>query len=152
MFHSRNINNRINKIHHRALKLVYNNELNSSFVNLLEKDASVSIHQKNLQYLAIEIFKAKNDISSSLMKEMFIFVNKPYDLRNNTVLSRRKIKTEFYGTETISNLAPQIWDLVPSSLKEAKSLNIFKREIKKYKFLKCPCKLCKTYISNLGYI
>ena len=152
MFNSRNINNRINKIHHRALKLVYNNELNSSFENLLEKDASVSIHQKNLQYLAIEIFKAKNDISSSLMKEMFIFVNKPYDLRNNTVLSRRKIKTEFYGTETISNLAPKIWDLVPSSLKEAKSLNIFKREIKKYKFHKCPCKLCKTYISNLGYI
>ena len=56
MNHSRSLNNRINTLHERALRLVYN-DFTSSFAELLEKDNSVTIHQKNLQNLAIEMFK-----------------------------------------------------------------------------------------------
>ena len=49
MFHSRTLNNRINKIHERALRLAYKNETFLSFGDLLKRDRSVSIHQKNLQ-------------------------------------------------------------------------------------------------------
>ena len=59
MFHSRTLNNRINKIHERALRLVYKNETFLSFDDLLKRDRSVSIHQKNLQILATEIYKTK---------------------------------------------------------------------------------------------
>ena len=59
MFHSRTLNNRINKIHKRALRLVYKNETFLSFDDLLKRDRSVSIHQKNLQILATEIYKTK---------------------------------------------------------------------------------------------
>ena len=60
MFHK--LNNRINKIHKRALKLVYkDNKL--SFNDLLELDNSVTIHQRNLQILATEIFKVKNSLA-----------------------------------------------------------------------------------------
>ena len=48
MFHSRTLNNRINKIHEKALRLVYKNEAFSSFDDILKRDKSVSIHQKNL--------------------------------------------------------------------------------------------------------
>ena len=44
MFHSRNLNNKINQIHERALKLVYQNNL--SFPELLDLDNSVTVHQK----------------------------------------------------------------------------------------------------------
>ena len=60
MFHSRNMNNRINKIHEKALKLVYKDETFFSFDDLPKRDKSVSIHQKNLQILATEIYKGKN--------------------------------------------------------------------------------------------
>ena len=60
MFHSRTLNNRINKIHEQALRLAYKNETFSSFDDLLERDKSVSIYQKNLQILATEIYKTKN--------------------------------------------------------------------------------------------
>ena len=49
MFHSRNLNNKINRIHERALRLVYQNNL--SFSELLEIDNSVTVHQNNLQVL-----------------------------------------------------------------------------------------------------
>ena len=56
MLHSRTHNNKINRIHERALKTVYF-DYNSSFNELLDKDGSFTIHQKNAQSLAIEIYK-----------------------------------------------------------------------------------------------
>ena len=52
MLHSRKLNNRINKIHERSLRLVYR-DYNSSFDELLRIDNSRTIHQTNLQKLMI---------------------------------------------------------------------------------------------------
>ena len=56
MFHSREINTRINNLHFRALRMVYQDE-NSSFEELLKRNYSVTIHHRNLQFLAIEMYK-----------------------------------------------------------------------------------------------
>ena len=61
MFHSRNLNNKINRIHERALRLVYHNNL--SFSELLHRDNSVTVHQKSLQVLVTEVYKVKNGIA-----------------------------------------------------------------------------------------
>ena len=57
MFHGRQINDKINKLHERALRIVYNGTLRS-FENLLIKDKSLTIHHQNIQSLMIEIYKA----------------------------------------------------------------------------------------------
>ena len=67
MFCSRTLNNKINKLHERALRLVYKNET-LTFDELLELTNSVTVHQRNLQKLAMEIYKAKNDISPKPMQ------------------------------------------------------------------------------------
>ena len=59
MCHSRGLNNKINNIHKRALRIVYQDK-KLNLQDLLQKDKSVSIHLKNLQYLATEIYKVKN--------------------------------------------------------------------------------------------
>ena len=59
MCHSRKLNNKINRLQERALRIVYNDK-SSTFYQLLEKDKSVTIHTRNLQYLATEIFKVKS--------------------------------------------------------------------------------------------
>ena len=59
MFCSRAANNRINRIHERSLRIVYNDNT-LSFLELLDKDCSVSIHHRNLQVLCIEIYKIKS--------------------------------------------------------------------------------------------
>ena len=56
MFHSRTINNKINRLHERALRLVYS-DYNSNFDELLRKNESCSIHDRNVQTLAIKICK-----------------------------------------------------------------------------------------------
>ena len=69
MFHSRAINNRINRIHERALRIVYN-DIFSSFDQLLLKDKSFTIHERNIQTLAIELFKIINGYSPEIMKDV----------------------------------------------------------------------------------
>ena len=70
MFHSRHLNNKINKIHERALRNAFKDYV-SSFDILLERDKSVTIHTKNLQILMIKIFKTQNNMNPSFMNEIF---------------------------------------------------------------------------------
>ena len=107
MLHSRTMNNKINKIHEKTLRLVYKDEKNLSLDDLLKKDQSVSIHQRNLQILATEIYKAKNDLGPEIMKDIFHSVQKPYNLRNDSTLQRRRNRKVYFGMESISSLAPK---------------------------------------------
>ena len=78
-FHDRALNNRINKIHERALRVVYQNK-NLSFSELLELDSAVTIHEQNLQVLVTEIFKVKNNLSPEIIKQVFDFQEPYYNL------------------------------------------------------------------------
>ena len=106
MFHSRTINNRINKIHERALRLVKKHETGLFFDDLLKKDKLVCIHRRNLQILATEIYKVRNDLGPEFMKDIFHFVKKPYNMRNDSTLERRRNRTVYFGTESIYLLLP----------------------------------------------
>ena len=70
MCHNRTYNNKINRLHERCLRLIYNDK-HSSFEELLEKDNSVSIHHKNLHVLATEMFKVHIKSSPEIMQEVF---------------------------------------------------------------------------------
>ena len=147
MFHSRTLKNRINKVHERALRLVYKNETFLYFDDLLKRYRSVNIHQKNLQILATEIYNTKNDLGPKIMKDTFHFIQKPHNLRNDPELQRRRNRTVYFGTESIS---PK--EIIPSDIRSANSLGIFKEKIKFWTTDKCPCRYCKTYIGNVGFI
>ena len=71
MYCQRQSNNLINKIHERALRIAYNDYV-SSFETLLEREGSISIHQKNIETLATEIFKTKNDLKPKLYEKHFL--------------------------------------------------------------------------------
>ena len=68
---SRKMQNRINKLHERALRVVYKNK-NLTFEQLLEKDQGYTIHERNLQKLAVEMYKVKNGLCPEVMKELFV--------------------------------------------------------------------------------
>ena len=69
MFHDRNINNKINRIQERALRVAYKDDT-SPYEKLLEVDNSVSMDQKNLQLLMVEIYKIRNHLNPSFMMEI----------------------------------------------------------------------------------
>ena len=67
MFHDRSVNNKMNKIHEKVLRIA-NKDSCPSFDDKLKKAESVSIHQRNLKLLATEIFKTQSNLNPNFMK------------------------------------------------------------------------------------
>ena len=152
MCHSRANNRKIKMLHERCLRIIYNDK-QSSFTELLNKDSSVSIHIRNIQRLAIEMFKFYNGLSPPLMNNTFkLREENPYNLRNVSEFSRPMINSVYHGTESISFLGPKIWDILPEKLKNIETLEVFKKEIKIWKPDNCPCRLCKVFIEGVGFL
>ena len=112
MFHDRNSNTKINRIQGRALRIAYKDNT-SNFETLLEKDNSISVHQKNLQLLMIEIFKTKNQLNPPLMLEIFEEKALPYQLRCSSTLKSTKSEnhmlwdrySEVHGSKSVGKIA-----------------------------------------------
>ena len=151
MFHDRRINNKVNKIHERALRIAYRDS-HSCFESLLERNNSVSLHQKNLQLLLVEIFKTKENLNPSFMKDIFVERTENYNLRSGNTLQLPKVRTTTYGIESVSFLGSLLWHALPESLKKSENLAVFKRKLRSWKGLDCNCRLCKIYIADLGYL
>ena len=152
MFHSRSLNNKINRLHERCLRVIYNDK-SSSFKELLERDNSISIHEQNVRTLVIEMFKVSKGISSTLFSEVFSYRdNNRYSLRSDSIFSLPPVKSVHYGTESIAFFGPKIWEIIPSDFKEIESLQEFKIAIKNWKLVNCPCRLCKTYVHGVGFV
>ena len=83
MFHSRRVNNKINHLHERSLRIVYKDNY-SSYVDLLAKDKSFTIHQKNIQSIGIELFKVKQNLSNVIMCNILKTRTLTYNLRSRT--------------------------------------------------------------------
>ena len=149
MFHSRTLNNRINRIHERALRIVYKDNI-SSFDELLIADNSFTIHERNIQTLAIELYKVAYNLSPKIM-HLILPLNDSVKYPVGNDFKTRNVKSVNYGQETLAHLGPKIWSIVPMEIKKF-SLSKFTKKIRKWKPVKCPCRLCKTYIRDLGFV
>ena len=109
MFHSRKLNNRINNIHERALRIVYR-DYESTLQQLLKQNKSVSIHQRNLQIFATKIFKIKNGLNPVIMEDVLTFKNLGCTFQNAEILNRSIVSSVKYGTETTTSLGVKIWE------------------------------------------
>ena len=151
MFHSRTLNNKINRLHERTLRLVYKNQI-LIFQELLDVDGPSTIHHRNLQKLATEKYKVRNKLSPIPIQHLFTEINTSYNLRNQRVWETSNIHTSNYGTASITYLGPKTWDILPVSIKSSESLTEFKMKVKNWKPVGCICRLCKSYIANVGFM
>ena len=129
MFHSRKMNNKINRLQERALRIAYKGYA-SSFLSLLEKDGSLTIHQKDVQLLITEKFKTTNNLNPSFMDEIFLQRSVTYNLRNTNTFLLPMVHTVNHGTETIRYRGQRIWRSLPQEIKNSHSVQQFKNNIK----------------------
>ena len=67
MFCSRQMNNKINRLQERGLRIVYDDYI-TSFKDLLKRDNTVTIHHRNIQKVAIEMFKVKYNLCPEILQ------------------------------------------------------------------------------------
>ena len=69
-----------------------------------------------------------------------------------SIFSTRYIKSVKFGKDTIAHLGPKVWNIIPESIKDEPTLIGFTKNIIRCKPTTCPYRLCKTYVSGVGYI
>ena len=145
-------NKKINKVHYKFLKMLYD-DTTSTYNQLLIKYNEFTVHQRNIQKLMIEMYKVKNELGPSLLGDIFNKANyKGPTLRSGKDSYRPNINTHKYGEKSLENIGNINWNLVPNHLKELKTLEEFKIAIKDWKTDKCPCYLCKDFLTGVGVV
>ena len=69
--------------------------------HLLIKDKSFTIHHQNIQFLAIEIYKAIHNLPGGNIRELFVRNNHNYNLGSKSERKTRTLK----GNGKVSDLA-----------------------------------------------
>ena len=99
------------------------------------------------------MYKVANGMSPDVLNEVFKLRNTAHcNLRHTSHLSTDSIHSVHNRTESASYLGAKIWEQIPAAIKN-KTLDSFKKEIKKWKpNNECPYRICKTFVSNLGFV
>ena len=119
------MNKKINHLHERVLRIVYKYYI-SSFEDLLKRDKSITIYHKNIQSLAIELFKVKQNLSDSILRNIFQARPISYNLRAQIDFIRSNTSTSQYELNSMRCFA-----LIPLEIKRLVSIESFKEKIKK---------------------
>ena len=98
------------------------------------------------------MYKVKNELYPQIMLDFFKEITHPYKLRDGLICGYYKIKIVSYVTETITYLCPKIWSIIPDKIRESASLETFRPKINLRKPNSCPCRICKKYIANVGFV
>ena len=151
MFINHGTNHRINRLQERSLRILCRDDI-SAFEELLQQDNSVIIHTLNIQILANEMYKVYNNKSPDFICQLFSKSNVTYNLRNVSDFERPTVNTVWWGTETVRNIGPQIWELIPSDIKTSPSFPFFKLKLKSWNPENCPCGVCKTFVPGVGFL
>ena len=121
----------------------------TSFDELLKMNNSVSIHHRNIQLVAILMFKVKNGLCPEIMKDLFQFNTNPNN-KNTFVIPR--VRGEYMGNLSLRYFGPVVWEtMLPDKYKAITLLERFKADIKEW-IPECKCRLCKAYVAQVGFV
>ena len=120
--------------------MVYN-EYNKSYGELLQLNNNVSIHQRHLQYLALEVFKSLMHLNPEFMWSYFNENPIPYDLRKGTKVFLPPVKSFRLGLNSVHFRGSILRNNLPSSIKKSQTINEFKAKIKNLGSIHCTCGL-----------
>ena len=116
----------------------------------------------------VETYRHSWSKSSKLIKKDFAppIMGSILKRRNNTTLeifkNLRQEEKELYSSltkETISYRSRQLWSLLPEHIRQfilnslkLNSIDQFKRSVRQWVCNSCPCRLCKVYLQNIGFL
>ena len=140
MFCRKALYHKVEKIHHRTLKVIY--QYKESYENLLLESSSVSVHQRHLRFSVTEICKSTTQINPEFMWSYFTYNNITYNLRKGPILYLPSTHSTYYGTNSVHFRGSLIWNNFPKDIKSSNSVSEFKTKIDNFENIDCGCVTC----------
>ena len=141
MFCGKTSNREINRIHKRALRILFN-DYEASFEELLQRNNEQTVHTKNLHKLMTEVYKSLNRQNPAFMLDLFIRKEVTYDLRVKDLLELPTARTVLNGLNSIVFRGSILWNAISDEIKSSQSIASFKRKIKSWNGDDCNCNIC----------
>ena len=126
MFYTRELILRIDVV----LRIVYRDN---------NTDNSICIHYRNIQSLALELYKVRHTILNSLILDIFSRRSVDYNLRTQTDFIKPFTNTTRYGLKSLICFASKVWDMIPNEIKSSSTVKFFKNKIRKRWPTDCDC-------------
>ena len=135
---------KVEKIQHRALKFVFNDD-ESEYTTLMARAGLPSLSLARLRFIAVQIYKIIHSLSPSYLSSVITIKTSGYYLRNSNSLQRNVVRTAKYGLSSFKHLAANIWDSIPTSIKESTDLYNFKGNLKLWYGHSCTWHICRAH-------
>ena len=140
MFCSKTTYKMIDSIQKRALRALYL-DYDKSMEDFLMIDGIDTIHV--IRALLVHVYKIFHSLNPSFMRNIFVSKFAPYSLPNIELLELPESKTVQYGVNSLTFRSAILWNKLPASFKEAKSLPEIKGKLKSCSIFHCTCSMCK---------
>ena len=98
----------------------------SSFDTLLEKDMSFSVHDRNIQQLALEMYKVTKGLAPTAISSLFLQCSNNRHKRSQSEFSIPQVNTVYFGQNSITFLGPLLWNSIPTASRNVESFVEFK--------------------------
>ena len=96
------------------------------------------------------MFKVKEHLCPEIVQSLFC---RNYNPKLYRTFRRPNVKGVYKGECSLRSFGPIVWDsMLPEEFKSIDNLDEFKGEVKSWSPKNCPCRLCKDYIPNLGFV
>ena len=112
----------------------------------------LSVFTIEISSLAVELFKVKENLSNTIMSDVFPTRLLNYNLRSQTDFLRSTVNTTKFGLNSLRHFASKVWSMIPIEIKNSSTVEIFKSKISKWEPNDCDCKLCQDYLHRIGYV
>ena len=110
-----------------------------------------TIHQQYTDRLLTEVYKFLNGYSSDIMNDVFHLRQNTYNLRNVHAFATDLPRNNSMLNSVVYRVN-QLWETLSFDLKNSCSLEVFKKGLKNWLCIRCPCQICSRFIADVGYI
>ena len=126
------------------MKVIY--EPNDTYENLLLQSNTVSVHQRHLRFLMIEIYKSTSQLIPQFLWSFFTHKDIPDNLRKGPILGLPKTHSFYYGTNAINFRGFLTWNNLRAAVKSSDSLLEFKNKIENIGDIDCGRLIRRNHI------
>ena len=103
----------------------------------------VSIHQKHLRFLAIEVYKSLMNINPEFMWEFFNKNPIQYNLRKRNIVYLPPARSSSYGVNSLAFRGSLLWNSLPRNVKQNHNLEEFKLKLRNLGNIHYTCVVCR---------
>ena len=127
---------------HFLNNVVYNS-YDKSYHDLLNFSNDVSIHQKHLSFLAIEVYKSLMNMNPEFTWKFFSKYSVQYNLRKGDIVYLPPARPSCYGMNSLAFRGSLLWNTLPSNVKRSHNLEEFKLKLSNLGNIHCTCVVCR---------